>query len=442
MSDRQLPASEGSRIAESLLFSQASLAAPAIVILLLCWFAFAWLGVRASLSSGTEIQTVPNTTPDPKPNSVNALDNNQAAVNAQVASYKYDEAERQLLLKIQKSKVDPRLNSLKAAFAEIQRLEAAWRQRLDALKANADGRRLATEEGAFKIRFLSGAIQSKVSDISSMEEWSASIQNILAKARGPIEGIEDVEDRLAQSESLISETLAVLKQSKLMLDAMLADAGEPQIRTLETTMSAADNETAKKITDSVTHRLKTLEAAHAEQMAAAELEQAKSKTRLAVAEKRLESAKAESAQRLGDSEKALDNETTRLAAEKAELRRQMESELPAMRSLLSPFITPGYRQPSVDTHLEVTPDALPISLSRLMRSRALEDSKKGMETMLILADSDSNYQPRNDRPHGSFPNRESETDIGKPEILRTLRTVQEFLRKYGDVMVEAKLLSP
>ena len=64
----------------------------------------------------------------------------------------------------------------------------------------------------------------------------------------------------------------------------------------------------------------------------------------------------------------------------------------------------------------------------------MEESKKGMEILSMLA--------KNDRPTGDFPIYQGETVALTPEVIETRKFVQEFLRTYGEVMVEANLLSP
>ena len=50
---------------------------------------------------------------------------------------------------------------------------------------------------------------------------------------------------------------------------------------------------------------------------------------------------------------------------------------------------------------------------------------------------------RNDRPLGSFPRFNSWViDPNKPESIRELKAIRDFLRRHGEAMVEGKLLAP
>ncbi len=78
----------------------------------------------------------------------------------------------------------------------------------------------------------------------------------------------------------------------------------------------------------------------------------------------------------------------------------------------------------------------------LLRVGALEDDLKGLEILYYLGRVDRS-NGRSDRPQGSFPDGSIwEFAVQKPEIIRQLKAIQEFLRRHGEAMMDAKLLSP
>ena len=97
--------------------------------------------------------------------------------------------------------------------------------------------------------------------------------------------------------------------------------------------------------------------------------------------------------------------------------------------------------PALVTSNEVVIDAQPFSFSAIIREGALENDAKGLKSLFSLGGS-QRLSWLNDRPIGSFPQNASELDITKPDIIRQLKAIQEFLRQHGEAMVEAKLLSP
>lgn len=116
-------------------------------------------------------------------------------------------------------------------------------------------------------------------------------------------------------------------------------------------------------------------------------------------------------------------------------------DLAEVRSLLSPFITPGHFQPpSGGGHkYERTTDAKPVSLSRLQGAGALDPTQEGLTYLLRFGG--SRRTRGNRRPLGSFP---AYQGYGSPQNDRNMPRVQRaqaLLRQHGQALVEAKLLS-
>ena len=120
------------------------------------------------------------------------------------------------------------------------------------------------------------------------------------------------------------------------------------------------------------------------------------------------------------------------AAQKAALVRQFDAEYPAMKAMLTPFTTAGTRQPTTSFQYIDTGERKPVSFGALQRLGYLENSP---QNRLYFA---KYVTALNNRPAGSFPNLSLDAGGGHEKI----RKIQEFLQKYGEIMVDKNLLSP
>jgi len=127
------------------------------------------------------------------------------------------------------------------------------------------------------------------------------------------------------------------------------------------------------------------------------------------------------------------------AARAEALRRDMED----VDRYLKPFTAPGYLQPKVGSNAwttERTVEKQPVSLSRLKKSGALEDTMKGLERLFIFGGG-KNPALNNSRPLGAFPQYWAYR-LNKPDVLEAVKRAQELLRDHGQALVEEQLLSP
>ena len=112
-----------------------------------------------------------------------------------------------------------------------------------------------------------------------------------------------------------------------------------------------------------------------------------------------------------------------------------------IRTMLKPFITPGYVQPESADKLAYQNIKQPVSFSALKQIGALQPTQRGIEILFRVGGSKSStYQ--NDRPLGGFPRMNSRDELEKPDVLSKVRDVQRLLREYGPYLVEDELLSP
>ena len=164
-----------------------------------------------------------------------------------------------------------------------------------------------------------------------------------------------------------------------------------------------------------------------------ELEQAKNEYDLLRKDSRVE---------IESSERSVQNAKRELATRKAKTMKAMRTAYPAVRDLLTPITTPGYKQPGSSGSLQFTSEKQPMSYAGLLRTRALVDSTKGRELLFSIAQPLNALGKLNDRPLGGFPPNRNHYDIDNAEVREKLKRAQAFLRNYGEAMVEAGLLSP
>lgn len=138
-------------------------------------------------------------------------------------------------------------------------------------------------------------------------------------------------------------------------------------------------------------------------------------------------------------DEARQKEEQRRTAAKAQLetaarRARMQQSMPLIRQYLAHCITPGNRQLN-GSKWGYSDTKVPLSLSGIRASGALENTPTGYERMYWIGGGD-----QNDRPDGVF-----ESYIGgaiyDSEVPK-VRTAQRLLTDFGDLLVEDKLLSP
>ena len=211
-------------------------------------------------------------------------------------------------------------------------------------------------------------------------------------------------------------------------------------------ISAGASPATETLSEASVKRARELEQAELDEMAkaqAAQREAAERKRREAAldAERKVQAARAEQERidqkaRIAaeEAEKEKKRQAAALAAQRAaaeqahrEKLAAFEREFPAMKSLLSPFISSGQFQ--LQGSQWVGGEEGPVSLSAIHQLGALNPNA-GTSHMLMYFGNGVNG-----RPTGSFP-RGHAYDSG--QVYR----VQTFLLKYGDILVEKKLLRP
>lgn len=132
----------------------------------------------------------------------------------------------------------------------------------------------------------------------------------------------------------------------------------------------------------------------------------------------------------------------------AEAKRKLEYERlrrealsPQVLSVLAPLITPDYSQPREITGGmatgERTAEKKPVSLSRLRSLGVLEQDERGMIKVALLNSWEWTRRPRWDIKYQA-----PEPGQWSPQLARMIRATQQYLIKYGDVLVAEGKLSP
>jgi len=170
-------------------------------------------------------------------------------------------------------------------------------------------------------------------------------------------------------------------------------------------------------------------------------------TERAIAKADLDRDKAEKAALIAEAEsraKAARLELARAEAEreKERLKRErvakFEAALPGMKSLLSQFIATG-RMHYVPGKGWREGDPGPLSFDAIKSTGGLNDDPVSLNTFISFC---LNHPRENDRPLGSFPETTFRSEGSVAQIRREIQRAQTFLREYGDLLVERRMLQP
>ena len=247
-----------------------------------------------------------------------------------------------------------------------------------------------------------------------------------------LERVEQLRIELEQLGKSAQLTLDVMTLTKRDLDALMLLAERETASSL--TLAEAADRYELQIT--AEHQLNMTKARRLirEQLLADEEAKAEEFNREIAA---LRSEISDSHRRVQFSEEKAKQEFAKRAEAKRKLEVEFQRDLPDIRSLLKPFITPGRTQ-----HLhkfayrpDSNPNPRPVSLGSLEALGYLHDST---ERLTAFWRSTSH---ENDRPFGSFP----KAPYGKTVItheLEAVRRAQGYLKRYSDLMVEKGMLSP
>ena len=336
------------------------------------------------------------------------------------------------------------------ALSRLQALRkrvAAWTARTSGLMTGDSGRRIASSPvHVTMVDELSGRERPTEVELTA---WSEALDALTPPPKSSTDDTSEMVitvehgQRLQDLSRQLGKARDSLEQQLLLLDAILKETAslESSPQTLEQVIKDSHLQRDKEfVTDLLDAREAARLAAQAEQTAELvrlESELVKEATKRQVEELRAKEAQAEQVakaelDRIAEETRlqeakvqaqsnAIQAETEALEADQKfqKLEREFEHDLPAVRSLLSAFVSKGhgYRTDNASG---------PASLGFPTSQGALEPTPRGSYQMAFLANSGT-------RSPGGLKN---------PANADLLRRAQDLLNKYGDLMVQKELLAP
>ena len=396
--------------------------------LMTCWFVFLWLGVGSFLTPRHQTQPVTPLTESEPPGAAGT----PAAIDDRSL------AELQLLSALQQAELQPRLASVKATLQSTKNTASELERQFNHLLHSSEGRRLATAASAIQFQFLQKHLASAIGELNSVDSSPQAPDQVATKADNKDMDLDEAINQLEKLETQLAGISQLLQQIEQLFAELNSNAGSPQHQTLAESIAALEQDSITKIESAVQQSLVVDAKRDQEEYDRVMGRQIDLRAEITTANGELDRVRQNSAQQLSNSGRQQAAESDNRMRSKAEDQKQLEKALPEIRNLLSPLITPGYRQPKPGAGMSQTLDVGPVSWSALLQSGAMNKDAKGLEKLFSLVQPDQG----NDRPLGEFPQYTSEFDINKPAVLNSLRSVQSFLLKHGDAMVQAKLLAP
>lgn len=136
-----------------------------------------------------------------------------------------------------------------------------------------------------------------------------------------------------------------------------------------------------------------------------------------------------------------DDAILRAKNRRKQLEKEFEIEKPEIKILLGAFLGGGRMQPFPGKGLEPAQMRLmalggPISIGGLRSTGALDQTDEGYETLYRLAGGLGN-----DRLRTGFPNY-STNGMSNPQVVSKVKRASELLNKYGDLLVEKRIIAP
>lgn len=433
---------------EHFLVSQIVTIVTAATLLLTGWSIFVFFAVGPTLGFTTDDKPVPqptvtpNSTPKMPPPTVEQLPAVESLpINTAVSLQKYAGQERLVLLRLQRAEFEFRTANLSTVIGNVKQRIQKWNDRVKSLPQSIERLRLAAS--AREVRFL---LSQKTMTLTELNDLLTSVTTVgekFSQTETPFADLKPYDRELTETDAKLRSALAKFDSLETALDKLLADAKPmPNGPTLHEAFKVLDAQTAKDVLLAATEQEEKLKTRFANEIKTVTDQRETMRTEFMSAQSELKRIEAESKQQLDEAARQRTDQLKELAQQRLAARKRMEEALPEFRERLSVFIKPGYRQPQSNLHFVGTIESQPISYSALLRVGALEDDLKGLETLLIMGDT-YRFSERNDRPLGAFPKYTNwEFDVKNPEIIRQLKAIQEFLRRHGEAMMEAKLLSP
>jgi len=330
---------------------------------------------------------------------------------------------------------------------KLKTLHAGWTARRGSLMTGDPGRRVAGNPA--QLELVVSVLDRERPSESDLVQWEAELDALAGPVQTAAEGQSQIAITTEHGQLLrdlgqrLAKSVSAFEQQTLLVEAVLKETASaaPATTTLEQSLrerrTKADQEFARQLTAAREAARQEAEAARAEELAKLETEIVQATTRQEADALRAKKAQAEQLgkvelERIAEETRVkeaqtkaetagLKSEVTRVeeAIKAAALEREFQRELPAIKGLLTAFLSDGfyYRDNNAKG---------PASLSYIASQKALEPNTQGSSQLAYLANA-------NDRPAGGLKN---------PGSQENLRRAQDYLKKYGALMVEKGLLAP
>lgn len=405
------------------IFADSSLLVSGMAILALMsgWGIFLYLGI-GSLVSFEPPQPPPKPTPpDPSRPTVN-----------------YDEKEAALVLQLQRAELTARIEELESQIRMTGDSASRLGERMAALRTSDSGRRLATSDTARRFLFLSSYPGNFDSD--AMRQIVFGLKEKIETARQPLGDMNYFHAAFAGIQSDLESSQRELEIVSSAIDQLLRENTVAQPMTLQEAidrLAAADADAVQQAVDGKLQKERDMQAAQlkteTDRKVMLESDVQGAKSNLADTEK-------QARQQIDSANRSAEETKQAREAELTQAVARMKAAYPAVRDLLAPFTTPGYRQISPTNRLETTAEKQPLSYTGLLRKGVLENTDRGIEDLFYLVQPfDAGGQ--NDRSMGAFPEYNAENSIKDASTREKVKQAQAFVRLHGAAMVRTGLLS-
>lgn len=434
------------------LLSQAAVVVTAGFLLMAGWLLFLVFAVGPTLGISTTRETTPLTpvkvqkaNNEPKvPSSVpNATPSVPKAAPHNTVDLRdaYARQEQLTLLRLQRAEFESRTANLKAAVDLLEQRLQKWNRRLQTLAQSEEGKRLASSAREF--RFLKSLAPLSQTDLGKLNTLLSQVRVTCTQAEVPLSDLTPYDSQLDSIQTSIRSFMATFDSLEATLDELLASSKpSSEKQTLAEAMAKLDSADAELVNQEAAEKKQEMQTRFQQEIVAAEKRLEKLRDQLTKAQSDLKQCEADCAKQLAEAQGKRDEQLRELTQKRLAAQKRLEEQLPQFRSRLSPFITPSYRQLRALYGFKVVIDAQPISYSGLLRTGALNNDAEGLDNFLLCAGRDC-VEGRNDRPVGAFPRPDNwMINSQNPQNIQEVKAVQEFLRRHGEAMVEAKLLAP
>ena len=406
-----------------------------IVPLMAAWGIFLYLGVGSLLPTPPTPIPIAENKAKPAP----ALEPGPNPTVKNQPNDDYETTEKSFVLAIQREELSARLREVSSMHEALNQLIREFETNNTALRTNDKGRRLAYIGLARKFDFLSG--YPKKLDRFSVEQTLADVEEAIKATSMPMTEFDRLSTRIEMLEVEIKSNSQKFKQATLAIEQLIESSPSAASVTLDSILSDLSIIGAQEEDQIVQDRVSQFVKQQQQAIAEAESKRAKLQNDLKDSRVGLLSIQKNASTALDRTARQSTVLKESLANKEAKKANAMKSAYPAVKQLLLPFTSKGYRQPNDTRRLRLTSQNAPISYAGLVRAGALESSSAGLEKMFYLVQPNTAFGRQNDRPLGEFPAYRNFNDFEQPIVQEKLKRAQDFLIEHGDTMVREGLLS-